>query len=116
MSRFEVDRTFVQDGYDVKVMVAQCCLHPSDVYEEGGMELYVRICNEECCWLDCMVVVSLEGVEIGFANTVGLAYVDYREIYKDGVVDDLVADAIAVAEANVAKLAKAFAAKANGGV
>lgn len=115
MSRYHtVDQVFERDGYTVEVMFAPCDIHPSDLYDDSCYnveEILEDINRGAYDWLDCRVVVSLEGVEAGEAALGGLLYRDYREAYTDGVVDDLIDEAIREADPKIYHIAKAFAAK-----
>lgn len=114
MNRYTVDQVFERDGYTVEVMFAPCDLSPYDLYDDSCYDIE-DICEDinrgAMDWLDCKVAVSLEGVEVGEASLGGLLYRNYREAYTDGVVDDLIDEAIADADPKIYHLAKAFTAK-----
>ena len=111
MKYVEADQVLERQGYTVEVFFAPCEINPADLYDDSCYNI------EEICedidrgvmdWLDCRVTVSLEGVELGEAAIGGLLYRDYRETYTDGVVEDLIDEAIREADPKVYHIAKTF--------
>lgn len=106
-------KEFEQDGFEVIVDKTWEDMDPWDQLSDcfdSKEQLYADIESCKYDWFMLRVRVMVEGMELGSSYLGGCLYEDAMEVFDDGVVEDLVDEALKEAKDSVYSLSKKFAA------
>lgn len=111
MDHYTELKTWERDGFTVTVCWAPETTHPSDCFDDSIYDI------EEICskidrgiydWFILRATVSLAGAVLATEHIGGLLYDRMEEVFKDGVANDLVEEAISNAHAGAYALKTAL--------
>jgi len=104
--------SYEREGFDIIVDKTYEDLNPRDMFDDCVTDLD-QLCKDIECgnldWFMLRVRVMVEGLELGSAYLGGCLYEDPREVLSDGTAEDLIAEAMIEAKAQVYRLSKKFA-------
>jgi len=104
---------FERDGYTIIVDKTYEDIHPSDLFDDSEHDVK-QLCQDieggNLDWFMLRVRVLVEGLELGSAYLGGCLYENAREVLSDGIAEDIIAEAMKEAKAQVYRLSKKFAA------
>jgi hypothetical protein len=107
---YETLATFEREGFDVIVDKRYEDLDPRGQFEDCDVEEIIRKINDYTYdWFMLRVRVMAAGVELGSAYLGGCLYEDAKEVLTDGTAEDMIAEAMVEAKAEVYKVYKRFA-------
>ena len=109
MQHWEKLTFYQRDGFDIAVDKTWEDLHPSDLFEEGDVEdICQRIDRGDLDWFRLRVRVMVDGLELGRSMLGGCCYSDAREALTNGVVEDMISEAMDEARKQLRPLAQKF--------
>ena len=109
MRYYDTLAEYQREGYTIIVDKTWEDIDPRGQFEECDVEEIVAKIND-CTydWFMLRVRVLAEGVELGSAYLGGCLYEDAKEVLSDGVVEDMIYDAMKEAKAEVYRLSRVF--------
>jgi hypothetical protein len=113
MQYYEELATYERDGFDIIVDKTYEDMHPRDSFDDSCHnidEICEKIDNGTYDWFMLRVRVLVEGLELGSAHCGGCLYYDAKEVFTDGIADNLIDEAMTEAKSQVYRLSKRFAA------
>jgi hypothetical protein len=100
---------FSRDGYDIIVDKTWEDLNPRDSFDTDDIEGIIEdIDRGHLEWFMLRVRVLVEGHELSSEYLGGCLYEDPKEILSDGTAEDIIAQAMVTAKAQVYRLYKRF--------
>lgn len=99
-----------REGFEIIVDKTWEDLDPRGQFEDSDIdEILAKINNDTYDWFMLRVRVMLDGHELGSAYLGGCLYEDAREVLKDGVVEDMIYDAMKEARVEARRLVGSLA-------
>ena len=107
MRYYDTLATYDRDGFEIIVDKSYEDLNPRDCFDESCCdieEIIKDIDRGHLDWFMLRVRALVDGHELGSAYLGGMLYEDPKEVLQDGVVEDMIYDAIAEARKEALRL------------
>lgn len=105
MRYYDTLATLDRDGFEIIVDKTWEDLNPRDLFEADDIEEIIKdIDRGHLDWFMLRVRALVDGHELGSAYLGGMLYEDPKEVLQDGVVEDMIYDAIQEARKEALRL------------
>ena len=105
MRYYDTLATYERDGFEIIVDKSYEDLNPRDLFEADDIEEIIKdIDRGHLDWFMLRVRALVDGHELGSAYLGGMLYEDPTEVLQDGVVEDMIYDAIQEARKEALRL------------
>lgn len=109
MRYYDTLAEYEREGYTVIVDKSWEDIDPRGQFEDCDVdEICAKINDGTYDWFMLRVRVLVEGLELGSAYLGGCLYEDAKEVLSDGVVEDMIYDAMKEAKSQVYRLSRVF--------
>lgn len=98
--------TFTKDGFDIRFSVFPELTHPNDHFDDDG-ETARAIAANQYEWFVACVTASKHGIELADEYLGGCCYESAESFMDCPYFDDMVAEAISIAQQNIDRLTTA---------